>query len=107
MKVEEFNQKWDEAAYESAKENPTKMREYLADCSEMYETEGFCDTFKSPYDGMKQHNGKSFEVVRRCTEKDMDIEWLPAWVIKFQDGVQINAVPEEICKIERIWKQSE
>ena len=100
MTNQEFNAKWDESRYH---ENMSlaETREYLEDLFDMYETDGFCETFESPYDGMKTHNGKTFDVVRRCTEKDWDIECLPAWVIVLQGGVQIDALPEEICKTER------
>ena len=28
------------------------------------------------------------------------MENLPQWIIKFEDGKEINAYPEEICKLE-------
>lgn len=99
MTNKEFNEKWN-GRYRPGMEL-SETREYISDCFDMFETEGFCNLFESPYGNMKENNGKTFKVIRRCTEKDWDVECLPAWVIEFQDGQRIDALPEEICKIER------
>ena len=101
MTNKEFNEKWDDANYASALESTEKLHEYITDCFDMYETEGFADTFESPYDQFKQYNGLPFKVVERCTELDFDLDALPAWKIEFEGGIRIDALPEEICKIER------
>ena len=108
MTNEEFNKKWDSDLYEDMRNETNeqirlqKMNGYVNDCFDMYETEGFCDTFESPYESLIKHNGKKFSVVRRCSTDDgFDIGALPAWKIKFEDGEEIEAMPEEICKIER------
>jgi hypothetical protein len=100
MTVQEFNEKWNEAAYREAEENTETFRKYIEDCFEMYETGGFVERFKSPYDQFKELNGKNFRVVGRCTEEDWCLEQLPAWIIEFDNGVKIEALPEEICKLE-------
>lgn len=67
-----------------------------------YEHIGFRDTFfnyhvDKSYD---LYDGKRFEVVRRLSyiAGEADVENLPMWKIKFENGVQIDAWPEEICK---------
>lgn len=105
MTLEEFNKKWDFEAYNelmNTKENwIEEYKKYLEDCYSMYETEGFCDTFESPYTDYKKYNGQKFKVVCRMDDVFMDLESLPAWLIKFEDGDEISAWPEEICSCER------
>lgn len=70
-----------------------------------YENEGFCDTFESPFDLSEwdsKYKGMKFVVCGRCTLNDCDIETLPMWRIEFEDGHQMDAYPEEICKLERV-----
>lgn len=103
MTEKEFNEKWDEANYASTLESTEKLHEYITDCFDMYETEGFLDTFVTPYDQYAHYNGQKYELIRRCTTEDgWDLERLPAWKIRFNDGYVIDAWPEEICKIERV-----
>lgn len=101
---EEFNKKWDKAAYDAMMQSMDykEHRKYLTDCYNMYETEGFCKTFKTPYTDYQERNGQKFKKLRRAKRNDgFDWESLPAWFIQFEDGVRIFAFPEEICKIER------
>lgn len=72
------------------------------DAFDMYETEGFTDVFNTPYEECSEYNGQKYEIVRRASyvNGDCDMECLPQWIIKFEDGKEINAYPEEICKIE-------
>lgn len=65
-----------------------------------YDGYKFADTFWTPYDDYKDKIGLKFEVVRRCTTEDVDAECLPVWLIKFEDGEEINAYPEEIIEEE-------
>lgn len=65
-----------------------------------YEKQGFFEIFISPYDSLKQYNGKRFKVIRRVTEEECDLESLPAWKIEFDNQEQIDAFPEEIIKNE-------
>ena len=75
---------------------------YRQDQFEMYETEGFTDTFQTPYEECSEYNGQKYEIVRRASyvNGDCDMECLPQWIIKFEDGKEINAYPEDICKLE-------
>lgn len=54
--------------------------------------------FQSPYDQYKEHNGKSFNILKEINEptSDIDEECLPMYQIKLSDGVIIMAWPEEI-----------
>ena len=56
------------------------------------------DVFNSPYDQYKDRNGQTFVIVRKITEEeeDYDFETLPVYIIRFQDGEEITAYPEEI-----------
>lgn len=65
-----------------------------------YEAAGFVDKFHTPYDQYKDRVGSRFVVIGRCTEKDCDLECLPMWKIRFEDGLEINAFEIEICKLE-------
>lgn len=75
---------------------------YRQDAFDMYETEGFTDTFETPYEECSEYNGQKYEIVRRSNYEigDCDMECLPQWIIKFEDGKEINAYPEDICKLE-------
>ena len=104
LTCEEFNKKWDKTAYDAMMQSMDykEHRKYLTDCYNMYETEGFCKTFQTPYTDYQERNGQKFKKLRRAKRRDgFDWESLPAWFIQFEDGVHIFAFPEEICKIER------
>lgn len=104
LTCEEFNKKWDKPAYDAMMQSMDykEHRAYLTDCYNMYETEGFCKTFQTPYTDYSQYNGQKYKKLRRAKRSDgFDWESLPAWYIEFEDGVRIFALPEEICKIER------
>lgn len=55
-------------------------------------------TFQSPYDQYKNRIGQTFQVIRAITkpDKDHDKEVLPMYAIKFPDGKEIEAWPEEV-----------
>lgn len=89
-----FNEKWGCADREYM--SPEQEREYLRDLYDAYEASGFVPFFQKtnhPY------NGKKFTVTGRISldDSDWDLECHPAWGIKFEDGVEISAFPEEIC----------
>lgn len=92
MTWDELNKKYPEAP---SSEDKAAYRKYLDDFFEAYETAGFSDTFWTPYED-KTNVGKKFSVVRRCEEPEWDLEALPAWTIRFEDGTEIDAYPEEI-----------
>ena len=85
-----------------------EMHMYVQDSFDLYEKLGFKDEFDTPYEDYQKYNGKSFEVVRRMSyaDDDIDLECLPKWVIRFEDGVEIEAWPEEICKTEETETKS-
>lgn len=77
-----------------------REREFVNDCFECYENEGFNKVFWSPYHGNEKYKGKTFKVLGRTTEKECDLEWQPVWRIQFSDGKTMNAFPEEIIASE-------
>ena len=77
-------------------------RKYVEDCFNTYEKIGFSQHFHSPYDSCSVNNGKKFSVVKRLTEKEVDLECLPMWIVLLETGEQIPAYPEEICFTEKI-----
>lgn len=94
------------------RENMSREEEikYVNKCFAEYEKEGFSKIFISPYkmdDGVDRQ-GFSFEVLGRLRassetdygEDTADLECLPLWKIKFEDGKIIAACPEEIIKSE-------
>jgi len=81
-------------------------RAFVNDCFEMYEHIGFAKTFGTPYSGEKHLIGKKFIVLGRVNElindeNGADLECLPMWNIRFEDGLEMTAFPEEICLAER------
>lgn len=76
-------------------------REFVRDCFELYEKEGFAKKFVTPYEEYWDREGEAFEVVGRCAEPDTDLCVLPMWLIKFQDGTTVGAYPEEIIESEQ------
>lgn len=55
-------------------------------------------TFRTPYQQHAARDGQAFTVVRKITEPDdeHDEEVLPMYAIRFADGVEIDAWPEEV-----------
>ncbi len=73
-----------------------RLREFVADCFDCYEQEGFVKTFWSPFEEQTEHIGKTFVVKRRTPEEEFLLEHLPAWDIELEDGTCVTAFPEEI-----------
>ena len=76
--------------------------QYVQDCFDLYEKIGFLKQFRSRYSDSEDYDGQLFEVLRRVsyTDDDVDLEVLPMWVMRFRNGVVSYAFPEEICKAE-------
>ena len=82
-----------------------REREWVDFCYEAYEADGFKKTFGDEYTGDREYRGKRFTIIGRvpelgrgANEEDgADLECLPMWTIKFEDGTIIAAFPEEIC----------
>ncbi len=98
MTWEDMKVKYPECREDMSEE---REKEFVNDCFEAYETEGFAKAFWSKDTLYKKYCGKYFEVIGRTPIYDgknngMDIESLPIWNIKFEDGTVIYAYPEEI-----------
>jgi len=87
-----------------------REKEWVDFCYEAYEADGFAETFGTPYSGERKYLGMKFDVLGRVPliEDDFDngaeLECLPMWNIRFEDGTEMAAYPEEICNTER-WEQ--
>ena len=102
MNQEIFNKKWGGVDIDTlSDEDFLKFKE---DCFQLYEDTGFIDRFDSPYDdlggGMHEHNGMKFEVIRRATTEECDLEAMPLWFIRFENGDEAYCYPEEIAVLE-------
>lgn len=75
---------------------------FVEDCFACYENEGFSKRFWTQGDDYENYVGKPFSVVGRVSEYDdhhkdgADLECLPMWKIRFEDGKEIDAYPDEI-----------
>lgn len=102
MTVKEFDEKWGNVDTDLLNDND--FREFKNDCFNLYEQTGFLELFDSPYDdiggGMHEHNGMRFEVIRRATEEECDLEAMPLWLVRFENGDEAYCYPEEIALIE-------
>ena len=58
----------------------------------------FSKKFHSPYNQYRDRNGQSFEVLEPIMNDQKDVEVGSMYKIKFQDGVEIDAWPEEIIE---------
>lgn len=92
------------------RENMSRAEEesYVNDCFDTYESMGFAETFGTPYDGEARLVGMKFEVLGRvptlpegtCEGNGAELECQPMWNIRLENGEEIAAYPEEICKAE-------
>lgn len=78
-----------------------REKEFVNDCFDLYEKERFNKLFWSHSDDYKAYHGKSFEVFGRVPIYDgknegADLECLPMWNIRFEDGLVMAAFPDEI-----------
>lgn len=99
MTWDELDKKYPETRFNMSED---RRREFVNDCFNCYEQEGFAKRFWSPssYDSYKERIGQSFKVIGRCTTEESDLESLPMWNIEFSDGTAIGAYPEEIIPSE-------
>ena len=79
-----------------------EIEEFIEDSFNLYEHYGFLEEFKTPYEELKDKVGLKFEVVKRATTDDFDLECLPAWLVKFENGETAHCFPEEITKLEEL-----
>ena len=100
----DFQEKWGEV--DTYYLSNDELREFIDDCFELYERTGFLELFDSPYDDVggldgHEHNGMRFEVIRRVTTEDgFELEVLPLWFVRFENGDEAYCYPEEIAVIE-------
>jgi hypothetical protein len=99
MTKEQFNKKWGNVNTDQISDE--QFLEFKNDCFDMYEESGFLDKFDSPYDEYGEHNGMKFNVIRRATQKEVDIDSMPLWFVEFENGDTAYCYPEEICKVEK------
>lgn len=97
MTLEEFNKKWYNKSVDDI--DDTLIEEYVEDLYDLHESTGFREKFKSPHNCMQKYNGLSFNVVRRYGKEDCDYEVMPIWLIRLDNGAEIEAFPEEICNV--------
>lgn len=84
------------------------LREQIENnCFDAYEHIGFADTFGTPYTSEKRYEGMKFTVLGRVKEitenkeNGIDLECLPMWNIRLENGDIMAAYPEEIRLAER------
>jgi hypothetical protein len=98
----DFQEKWGEV--DTYYLSDDELRDFKNDCFYLYEQTGFLELFDSPYDdiggGLHEHNGMRFEVIRRATEEESDLEAMPLWFVRFENGDEAYCYPEEIALIE-------
>ncbi len=59
----------------------------------------FAETFWTPYDEQRGHIGKQFEVLGEVDRTSFDFdECGQTWNIRFEDGIEIQVLPEEIVQ---------
>lgn len=98
----DFQEKWGNVNVDDLSDE--EFLEFKEDCFNLYEQTGFLELFDSPYDdiggGEHEHNGMRFEVIRRATLEECDLEAMPLWLIRFENGDEAYCYPEEIALIE-------
>lgn len=93
---------FDDGTFTREEMTEEREREWVDFCFEAYESDGFKETFGTPYTGEKKYVGMKFEVLNRVNEypndpDGADLECLPMWNIRLEDGTEMAAYPEEIC----------
>lgn len=82
-----------------------REKAFVGDCYRLYEKEGFNKKFWSNGGDFKQYHGKAFSVIGRTpiydgNNRGADLECLPMWQIRFEDGTEISAYPDEVIPSE-------
>jgi len=102
MTWEEIKIKYPEYREDMSEE---REKEFVSDCFDAYEKEGFAKKFWSQGGDYRHLHGKHFEVIERVPIYDgenngADLERLPMWFIKFENGFEMAAYPDEIIPSE-------
>lgn len=80
-----------------------ELAKWVDFCFEAYEADGFRPTYHAVYSDYWKYDFMRFEVLGRVPSRDtdpqngVDLEVLPMWYIRFEDGTETMAYPEEIC----------
>ncbi len=104
MTKAEINAKYPEYRDEMSVE---REKEYVNDCFDYYEQEGFAKVFWSQGGDFKDYHFKPFKVIGRVPAFDgknngVELELLPMWYIRFEDGFKMAAYPDECIASEMI-----
>jgi hypothetical protein len=61
---------------------------------------GGVGVFRTPYEQYRVREGQRFEVVRviDAADAEHDAECLPMYVVRFGDGAEVEAWPEELSR---------
>lgn len=84
-----------------------REKEFVKDCFDLYEQEGFAKTFWSQGGDFPRQKGKKFTVVSRVgvypeDTDGADLECLPMWKIRFEDNFEMAAYPDEVIPSQMI-----
>ncbi len=104
MTKAELNEKYPEYRDEMTVE---REKEYVNDCFDYYEQQGFAKVFWSQGGDFKEHHFKPFKVMGRVpalegNNKGMELDCLPMWYIRFEDGFEMAAYLDECIVSEMI-----
>ena len=71
--------------------------DFVCACFSTYEKVGFTEVYNSPE--CQWENGMKYTVIRRASIADqIPLPYLPAWFICLENGNEVLAYPENICK---------
>lgn len=72
-------------------------RAFVEDCFKLYEQEGFSPRYWSPFTDNAERIGQKVEIIGRCAAgEDCDLEVLPMWKARLEDGTELDVYPEEV-----------
>ena len=94
-----FREKWGYGDIDRSEMSVQNEIAFVEDLYDVYEKTGFVPFFQARDSEYQNRNGKRFTVLGRISTDDpkWDLECLPAWHIRFEDGSETCAFPEEIC----------
>lgn len=65
-----------------------------------YKDSEFRKFFTTPFDQYKQYVGKPFEVVMKTNDVKFEPDDEDTYIIRFEDGEEINAFGHEVCQLD-------
>ena len=114
MTKKDLRQKWGWPLVDRTALTEEEERQFVADYTsfaesnqqrEVFLTDAKSLTAKDGKTRLKKYVGKPFEILGTCSENETDSYWktdlecLPMWKIRFQDGQEAKAYAEEIFRI--------